>query len=438
MTLGQSTRPEDDAIELQLRDQSGAISKVINTWKQYSYNSHFLTPTDGWSFTLGDEVVKQSILEGIFVGQRVTLSINGHTQGDGYVDKIQINGNRSSGVSVSVEGRDRFAPVVDGNIDPQNVRFNSSQSLWDVLYAVFSPYGWTVQATIGPDAQYIVSNEANRNVITGEAQGVPATKLSKPIKSYQLHQLKPYPNEGNFAFAARVAQRFGLWIWLSADGRQVIIGKPDFGQAKKYDIRHKTGAAGSLNNVLDYHVERHAGEMPTVIVATGFGGGGEYPRGGLKCVFPNILTGYTALGAVRPEVQAIINANGDGKIVLPSTESLQYLNTRALTGVSTNFFNSQHRPMYLHDDESKTLEQLENFVRREMSLRQRSALTAVYTLEGHSHNGRPWCVDTIVNVDDDVCGIHGNMWVMSRTFTKDRMSGTRTRVELILPYTMEF
>ena len=433
MTLGQVTRPEDDGIELQLRDQAGVIVHVINTWKQYSFNSNFLTPTDGWSFTLGDEVVKQSLLEGIFCGQRVTLSINGHIQGDGYIDKVVIGGNRSTGTTVTIEGRDRLAPVVDGNMDPQATKFTAGQTLFDVLYAVFSQYGWTDANT-----QYLISNEANRNVISGAVRGVPATKKDKPLKSFQIHQLKPYPAEGSFSFASRIAQRFGLWIWLSAEGNSIIVSKPDFGQEARYHIRHKTGASGFANNVLEYHVERHAGEQPSVIIATGSGGGGEYGRGGLKVAFPNMLTGITALGALRPEVQAVLTANSDAKIVQPTVEALRALSTRALTGVNANFFGSQHRPMFLHDDESKTIDQLEAFCRREMSLKQRGALVAHYTLEGHENNGYPWCVDTIVEVDDDVAGIHGNMWVMSRTFTKDRMVGTRTQVELILPYTMEF
>lgn len=432
MTLGQITRPEDDAIELQLRDSSGAVSQVINTWKSYTYNSNFLTPTDGWSFTIGDEVVKQSLIDGLFIGQRVTLSINGHVQGDGYIDKIQVSGNRSSGVGVTIEGRDRLAPVVDANIDPQTVRFASGQTLFDLLYQVFSQYGWT-----DADTQYLISNEANRNLITGAVRGVPTNKTGKALKSFQLHQVKPYAGEGAFAFAQRVAQRFGVWIWLSAEGNSLIISKPDFTQPARYAIRHKVGANGYINNVLDYHVERHGGEQPTVIVASGFGGGGEYARGGLKCIYPNVLTANQD-GSTRSDVNAILAKHPDAKVVQPSDGASQALSAANLARLGAKFSNVQSKPMYLHDDESKTIEQLENFVRREMSLKQRTAVVATYTLEGHENMGYPWCVDAVVDVDDDVAGIHGNMWVMSRTFTKDRMSGTRTRVELILPYTMEF
>ena len=73
-----------------------------------------------------------------------------------------------------------------------------------------------------------------------------------------------------------------------------------------------------------------------------------------------------------------------------------------------------------------------------MALRQRDGITAHYTFEGHTLQGAPWCVDTIVDVDDDALGLHTRMWVMSRTFEKSRMGGTTTTVELIMPYTLEF
>ena len=430
MTLGRITPPEDDVIGLATRDKNGVVTSVINTWQSYSFSTHFLTPTDGWSFTLGDEVTKQSIIEGLFVGQRVSLVINGHAMCDGYIDNIKIRRSRGSGTTVTIEGRDRLAPVVDGNLDPQKVKFAPGQTLLDVLVGVFSQYGWT-----DPDTQYLTNNDINVNAITGASFGTPTSKKGKPLKSFTMHQLKPYPNEGSFAFAARVAHRHGLWIWLTAEGNSLVIGTPTFDRPATHYILHKTGAAGITNNAIDAEVSRHGGDQPTVIVCTGHGGGGEYGRSGLKTMHINELTGYDSKGAPRPEVIAVLNDNKDA-VTVGFNRTLY--NIGILKQVQNDLTKSQHRPLFLHDDESKTLDELTAFSRKEMSLYQRRAITATYVVEGHENNGYPWCLDTTVDVDDDVAGLHTKMWVMGLTFEKSRSSGTTTRVELILPETLKF
>ena len=101
------------------------------------------------------------------------------------------------------------------------------------------------------------------------------------------------------------------------------------------------------------------------------------------------------------------------------------------------------RPVFLHDDESKTQEQLNNFVRREMSLAVRKSLTAEYTVEGHGQKNEddggfvPWDIDTVVDVLDDVAGIAERMYVVGRGFEKSRQSGTTTRLELIRLHSIE-
>jgi hypothetical protein len=82
----------------------------------------------------------------------------------------------------------------------------------------------------------------------------------------------------------------------------------------------------------------------------------------------------------------------------------------------------------MHDEESKTQEQLNNFCRRQMSLFLRKSLTASYTLEGHGQmvNGQfvPFLVDTVVDVQDEVGDLNERMWIQSVDYSKSRSSGT--------------
>jgi prophage tail gpP-like protein len=59
------------------------------------------------------------------------------------------------------------------------------------------------------------------------------------------------------------------------------------------------------------------------------------------------------------------------------------------------------------------------------------------TVYGHTQDGHPFAVDTLIDVDDDVLGLHEPMWVMERTYTKSRSAGTTTTLTLIRRYTLD-
>lgn len=428
MTFGPPpTANEDDTIVLQLRDENNVVTAELNRFDSYVFNSHFLTPTDAFTFTIGDEVVRQSILDGLFVGQRVTLSINGLKQADGYIDRFKVTSSRDGGTHLVVEGRDRLSPVVDSNVDPHRYRFSAQSTLEDILVAVLADYGWTRD-------HILIDNDANKSAITGSLRGTATSKKGKPLKSFLTHQLKPYPHEGAFAFLARLSQRFGLWIWVSSDGDDIIVSTPNFEQDAGWPIIHKL-ADTNRNNVISSEVMVNGGNQPTIIIATGFGGGGDNDRSGLKVAMVNELTGLNELGIERPEVIAELARHPDATIINQRAELGRLL---VNGGVIGNMSKAKYRALYLHDDESKTVAQLENFVRREMALKQREGVSAHYSFEGHTINRAPWCVDTLVKVDDDVSNMHTTMYVLSRTFEKSRSQGTRTHVELIMPHTLDF
>ena len=406
-------RPESAGIVLENLD----LGIQFDTWKSYRFNDHFLTPADGWSMTLGDESVGDELIAKLQPGQLIRLSINGHTTSTGYIDSITVTTDRGGGTNVTIEGRDRMGAVVDGCVNPL-MRFTATQTIADVAAAVLTPFGLAT----------VVDNDVNKGVITGQLSGVKTTKKGKPLKAYQLaNQLKPHPHEGAFAFLSRLTQRSGLWVWPSADGQSAIVGAPDFEQEPIFKIVHKRGAAGVANNVISSHVKKDGGDQPSMIVATGSGTGGDNLSGQLRVFVINDFTAYDANGALRPEITAVLKTFG------------------ASAGAPTRGFQpfqwypqKTSRILYMHDDESHTLDQLLYFARREMALMQRKTLTATYVFEGHENSGRPWCVDAIVDVDDDVSNVHEELWVLSRTFTKDRSSGTHTTVELIRPGTMLF
>jgi prophage tail gpP-like protein len=406
---------EDDVVSMSFPKWGIEIDK----WVSYRCNSHFTTPTDGFEFTVSASALDDTTREVLKRGEEFQIKINGHVQASGYIDSVTTTASRDAGTILRVEGCDKLAQVVRAGIDPRK-RFTDAQTLLDVLVAVFAPFGYTIDS-------FLVSNDVNRNIRSGQVRGNKVSKKKgKVLKSFAMHQNKPYPGEGAFAFASRIAQRFGLWIWLSAEGNLLIVSTPTFDQPARYQLVDKLDGGARTTNIEHGEVHEDGSHQPSCIVATGFSFGGEADRSRLKVFIANNIVALGSDFQLSPGVKAVRDANPDANVL----QSIVF-------NIPNSMPHPSAQPIYLHDQESQTLEQLQNFARRELALRQHESLRVSYTVAGHSNQGTIWCVDTIVDVDDDARGIHEPLWVLSRSFEMSR-AGTFTHLELIRPYTLQF
>lgn len=388
----------------------GAIE--FRAFVSYELFEDYLTPASGWNFQVSEDALSDDDKTALLPGSRVEVEISGQVQLIGYIDDVHSHGSRSSGSIWTIEGRDWLACAVDAHCDPQT-RVKPTDSFEQAVTKILSPFGVTV---ISED------NVANRNAITGAIYGTPTNKKGNVLKSTIAHECKPSYAEGAFAFASRITQRAGLWIRPAVDGTTVIVAAPDFDQPSRYAIRLKTDGSQN-NNVLEWDVRKSRLDQPSIIFASGDGGGGEFPKATLRGAIINpiialanpdivgqLLAAYPGLVGATPPAPAIISA------------------------IASIIADPNARPLYLHDTDSKTPAELQAYLRRELAMRMRKSMTAQYTIEGHTLGGQPIAVDTMVDVDDDISGIHGPMWIVSRRFTKAAgEAGTKTVISLIRP-----
>ncbi len=409
-----SDNPEDDVLKLVLCD----AGIELDNWENYSFQSNFLSATDPFSFTVAVDNLTPSQKDAIGIGRKVQLVLDGHPQATGFIDKIHPGGSRDSGATWTIEGRDVMGPVVDGGADP-SWQFKKEQDLGDVLDTVFSPYGL---------ATFAEENDANRNLLTGSLRGVQKSKKGKTRKKSGVGALHPHPKEGAFEFASRIAQREGFMLWPTADGEGVVLSTPDFDQAPMGTLRRTSAGP---NNIEDGGVGWEATDQPHLIVADGFSGGGEFGKSRIKAMMFNPWVWPGDAGPVADIAYKYAKAG----FVLIDNGVASKKETRVIT-------TRQHKVMYLHDDESQTQEQLEYFIRREMSLRLRKLCVGKFKMMGHAlvtDAGKvPFTVDTILNVIDEVSCVYGPvfdqpMWTLARTFHRSRSGGAMTDLELILP-----
>ncbi len=441
--------PDSHSIRISFEDEGATVEngrvtiygnaegQAIDTWMSYNFASDFLTPTDHFSFTIGagEGGLDPGLKSLLKLGAHIRLHLENLTIADGYIDAVEVSADRSSGIVYNIRGRDRLGQALDVVADP-TFQLKEGGTLAELLKRTYSQLGWT------EDEHFEIDNTANRNAKSG-IRGIPGrsrervdgagnvqTKISKrALKSFLLHQTKPYNHESIFHFTSRVAQRHGLWIWCSADGEKLIVGKPDFTQEPVFSLERTFDGTG---NVLSGSVGYDMTDQPTIIIADSYSGGGEFGKGRNRTHTINPYLGFDEEGQQTPEVSKLLSSTNAGTQIPFTVQPFK-----------NKVAKIPFRPMFLHDEESKTQEQLENFVRREMSLLVRKSVTASYIVEGHGQKIGDafiaWAPDTLVSVYDEVGDLHEWMYVLGVKFTKQRGgSGTTTSLDLIRLNSIQF
>jgi len=448
--------------EMTIRVTSGSTAVEFDRFLDYSYRENYLEASDALAFTLDQREFSARDLSVLVPGAVVEPCVRGNVQARQILDTPSASFSASEGNIVHCSCRDWLSVAVDGQVDPR-VQFLPSMTLLDLVVAAYS--------TINPNITVAADTVANRNVITGKTAGEQSTSAAvqraqqnlkfasalpdsptnrqrvaaaqtalrqaeeaafsqrkattrkgKVTRHFTLGQEKPYPNEGLFAFTSRIAQRFGLWIRPFVDGETISVAAPNFEQGPRYGIFHALDSRSTQNNAVRGTFERSRRDQPSVIYASGFGAGGNFAKSRLRAGIVNL--------AVNADNSAIFNAYPDVPLV----------DIDPITSAFPPLVEDAPRPAFLYDPESHTQEQLEAYLRRELSLRMRKVLSARYEIMGHLLNDQPIAVDSIVAVYDQqpIANWNGPLWVLGREFRKDAKSGSRSTIEMILPGSLQF
>lgn len=420
---------------LELLDQAdpnitwGNSGKPIKGWTEYSITVDYLCPTASWDLKfVADIAPKGGQLQGDMArlakelqnGTRVGLRIDNQLVQAGYVDQINIESSRG-GTNLLVRGRDALSVACDSSVDP-HFQFPEGQTVKAFIMKLFSPFGFT---------EVIVSDKINRQKMTNsystftidERDRVVEKQLSTPINS----KFKAHNDEGCYEFGERLGKRYGFYIRSGVDGKTLFIGSPDFKQEPIGTLIHTLD--GKRSNVLQGSVTFDWSKQPSVIIGSGTAkgsGGDPFPPTTIKSLMVNELL---ADSDNLPVIQKL-KADYKHAVQLPRRSYL----TRPSRVVEVTKFA---KVRYVVDDESATQEHLNNYVRRMMADYQSKFMVAEYLVVGHSQNKKFWAPNTMVMVEDEVSGINQPLWCKAVTYSKSRSGGTTTKLQLILPYTLE-
>lgn len=373
-------RPQQTEPTLTINWVNRSASQQPRGILSYSIDSNYLVSTDEFEIEVFDS--DPARLRWLQL-EPVELLIHGDLVLVGRIERVDRGQN---GSSVTLRGRDYFADLVQGEIDP-TVKITEDQTFDDVIRYCARPYGITV---------------------TADNTGKGAGKL-KP------GERKPEPGQGVFDFLNRIAARLGCTLQPGTTRNVVNIDEPHYDQAPVASLFRSADPIVSIsNNVEDASSTEDYTRLPTHGISSGkVAKTGESPS--------TASTNYNlqdVLGGVSDALLNGLSGKVDGNRRLPKGGAPDA--------------NQLYRLLYVKDDDARTAEQVERAIVRAVGERLKDTLEYRALLIDHrdEKSGKVWMPDQVLNVTDEPCDIDEPLWVASRRFSYSEGRGATTQLTM--------
>lgn len=390
-----------DPLVVEIEKTGERTDKIL----KYSITSNYLTPTDAFEFTVFDEKDPRGLRRRFYPERRVRLFIDGAQQLTGRIDSTEGNDDGS----LTVHGRDYRSEIIDGGADP-SMTFKENQDLGDALLMLFRPFG--IRTLYG-------NFNLSRNLLTGQQpfKGIPV----RDFKTATLKEFKVEANKGAYEVANEIVSRHGFTIQQMGTRSWLGIVEPQFNQPVLYQLSRP-------GNLLSGRAKRDYGDVPTVTIATGRAVGSE-PGKQADPMFGQFPT----FGELSP----LQFGNNEEILRITSTDyggdELQTKRVDWKKTVSEAEDFVLYKPLFFEDKKSRTPQQLERLIRKELSRRAKETLTYTCSVRGHRNpeSGAIYTIDTVAEVTDEVEDLtHQQLWVLERRLYNEGQ-GPRTDMKLI-------
>lgn len=377
-----------DVVKIRLGDQDILITE------SYEVKSSILQQPAAFSLRLGSNDLAIDILSLAVPGTPFELSINGRLLQTGLVDYRGVPSAKST--DIEIRGRDYLAPLIDSFVE-EDQSFNQA-NYFDLTRKVLDLAGLTEAK--GHFLQAL--NDANRRLLTGSPlipreNGEIATELLTGSLSGTGNLVFQTPmtkvGERYWDFLQRQYKLAGLFLWASPD-KTIVLAAPNANQPASYSLyraRAGRGPADENSNILDASFRDDTTMRHSECKVFGRSGGGK--KGVETC---------------------------DGVFVDPELVNPPY----------SNF--GFHKLIVIHDADVKNREQCEFVARRIISEERRAGWQLEYTVAGHTifsstadNQTATWGPDTVVDVQDEVLGMHGPFYIEACTYSRNPQTTTK-------------
>lgn len=242
-------------------------AREVLDWTEYSIDTSLVQPADSFTLT---RAFDRDAWETCRRDARIKVLLDGQPRIDGFID---TRTKRAKDGTMTIMGRDRAGRMVDESA-PRSV-FGGT-TLQAVVEALAKPWFERV----------VLSGARNRKVTTGrgskaagadEALSLRRGGRAKAKAVDPIQALFAKPSKATRIDAGRsrwdvleeTISRAGLCAWSSADGKELIVGKPDQAQPATFLLRH--ARAGRQSNVIDLEYEESNEQRYSLIACVGSG-----------------------------------------------------------------------------------------------------------------------------------------------------------------------
>lgn len=235
--------------------------KQITGWTDYEVVCSMVEPADGFSLRRAFDLEVWKLCE---LDAEVKIAIDNTIVLDGFIDD---RARAAAAGTISIAGRDKAGRLVQESI-PKVSGFDGLQ-MTEVLKQLASPWFTTVT----------LSDARNRSVRRGKGHRAPAGEEPAVFKVAgkldEEHGGRMDPGETRWAMIEQIVSSVGLLCWSSADGRELVVGKPNYTQQVQYLFRHSKRDGSTIKD-LNYQESVQEGFALIEVHGTGTGDDGEY------------------------------------------------------------------------------------------------------------------------------------------------------------------
>lgn len=229
----------------------------IGDWTSYELSSSVIEPCDHFSMI---RPVDPLAYELCATDRQVTIAIDGITQLVGRIDRREYDAKAGT---LSISGRDLVGRLVQESI-PAGVAYDGL-ALVEIVKKLAAPWFRDV----------VLSNADNRAVRRG--RGAKARAGKEPLIFPGRGKIgRIDPGEMRWQVIEKLCQQAGIMAWSSANGRTLILGKPNYTQAPQWLFRH---SYTRTSNVRDLKLINDVTDAYALVEIFGAGAGDDSDYG---------------------------------------------------------------------------------------------------------------------------------------------------------------
>ena len=229
--------------------------KKIGGWTEYAIESNMLAPADGFSLA---RPVNRDAWDLCALDSAVTVLIDGTPVMTGLIDSRQAS---ASAGTMTIAGRDKAGRLVQESAPGIDY---SGLKLRELVKRLASPWFTTVT----------LSDARNRTIRRG--RGYKAPSPTEPLVLDAVSGGRVEPGQMRWSVIEDLVTQAGYLAWSSSDGKELVIGPPNYRQEIQWHFVHALDQQGT---VLDMVVDQTIADCYSRIIVVGSGRGTDADYG---------------------------------------------------------------------------------------------------------------------------------------------------------------